>query len=335
MLQTPGLFRTVVPIAPQNNHHALRHHEPLTLLGSCFSDSVGSRLQSYGHSTVINPLGVIYNPVSLARAVELFSQESSIKPEDLHFCERQQHYFSFDAGTVHCHEDADMCAEALSAAIHRGRASLESTSCLFLTLGTAWAYVRPGAGPVACCHRQPQATFERTLLGVDTIESSLRSCISTARSVNPDLRVVLTVSPVRHWREGAVESSRSKAHLVCAAHAVCEAVPEAAYFPSYEILMDELRDYRFYAEDMLHPSDVAIDYVTQRLLETRFDARDDPIREAVKRMRAARSHRHARPRSAAARQFAVDHLTKVTELRDAHPYLDLEEERRHFEDLLS
>ena len=155
------VFRTVVPLVSSAGT-PLRHAEHLTLLGSCFSDGVGSRLSDAGHSTLVNPLGTIFNPVSLQRAVALFAGDAPIVRSDLEFCERQQLFYSFDAGTALAHEDCETCLNAHNEAIRAGRASLETSAALFLTLGTAWAYVRSSSGAVvANCHRQPQNEFER------------------------------------------------------------------------------------------------------------------------------------------------------------------------------
>ena len=320
----PQVFRTIVPVPAQSP--LLRHADKITFLGSCFSDEVGSRLQGVGHVTTINPLGTIFNPVSLMRAVELFGCDAPNL--DVRFCKRQQHFYSFDAGTSLVHEEEAECRTALSQGLAEGQHALQSSAALFLTLGSAWAYAH-GNKIVANCHRQPQADFERRLLGVDRIESAVLQTVDLARSMNPDIRVVLTVSPVRHSREGFVESSRSKAHLLTAAHAVCEKrAGHVSYFPSYEIVMDELRDYRFFADDMLHPSGAAIDYVTTRLLETYFDASDAPLRQAVGQLTTARRHRHARPRSSAARVFAEAQSREVARLAAAYPHLALDDDAR-------
>lgn len=330
------VFRTVVPMpaAPLSGAR-LRHTDALTLLGSCFADQVGGRLHDAGHSTCINPLGVVYNPVSLGCTISRLARSSPVEREmtadELHWCERQGIHFSFHASTRHSHELRDECLRSLNEAIERGHRALRSSTVLYLTLGSAWAYTLRDSGlVVANCHRQPQDRFERLLLSVASIEESLRDAIEAARRLNPTLRVVLTVSPVRHWREGAVASSRSKAHLLTATHSVVDSMPRAvSYFPSYEILMDELRDYRWFEEDMIHPSKPAVDYVTSRLLEAHFDPSDEPLRDRCRAVRAASRHRHARPRSAASTRFMVQQKALRQDLQLEFPHLSewlLEEE---------
>ena len=252
---------TSVPIAPAPR--PLSHEDGLLLLGSCFSSDVGSRLAHLGHPTLSNPLGTLYNPSSLRRCLEWFADGTLPTESELAYCSRRDVYFSFDAGTSHARETPDECVASLGRALTDGRESLLAARALFLTLGSAWAYDRNGR-IVANCHRQPQGEFTRTLLSPQQVEAHVLGAVSAARSVNPHVHVVLTVSPVRHWREGAVESSRSKAHLISAAHAACAQLEHATYFPSYEILMDELRDYRWYSEDLLHPSNAAAEYGSHR-----------------------------------------------------------------------
>ena len=329
------MTRTIVPTPPAPSIPAIRHADELLLLGSCFSDEVGTRLQNFGHCANVNPLGTIFNACSLRTSLELYSTEdASIDHEQIQYCERQKHYYSFDAGTVHTHSDRDACIASLDAAVAAGRQSLLQSRCLFLTLGSAWAYVlRSNGRIVANCHKQPQDAFDRILMSPSAIEDDVRGAIAAARSANPDLSIVLTVSPVRHLREGAVASSRSKAHLLSAVHAVCDDADNdgIAYYPSFELINDELRDYRWYAEDMIHPSSAAADYVTERLLEAHFDRADDSIRAEVLALRTAARHRHAHPASANAKAFARAQRDKALRLLEQHSHLDLHEDLAKFE----
>ena len=347
---SPPAFRTVLPISA--SPPALAHHEPLLFLGSCFSDEVGSRLRDRGHRVCINPLGTIFNPASLSATVQAVASGKTLSPEDVRYCERTGLFYSFEAGSTHAHEKRDVCTSSINDALNAGRHALQESAALFLTLGSAWAYVHregPDAagGIVVNNHRQPHAEFERKLLSVEEATQHLAAAVDAARQASPSLRkIVLTVSPVRHTREGLVESSRSKAHLLAACHAVCEqqqqqqrqqqrSATRVGYFPAYELLLDELRDYRWFAEDMLHPSHAAAEYVTTRVLESHFDAADDGTRAAVGALRAAARHRHTRPGSAAARAFAEAQRAKCAQLEADHPHLAasgaLRAEAAHFE----
>ena len=201
----------------------LRHEDGLVLLGSCFSDGVGNRLRHAGHSVCMNPFGTLYNPASCSASIRRITNGDLMDATDLSWCKRQQHWFSFETSAVHAGETPEACIASVNAALVDAQARLQTAACLFLTLGSAWAYVRRDTGAiVANCHRQPQRDFERRLLGVDEVLTHVCAAVDAARALTPSIRVVLTVSPVRHLREGAVESSRSKAHLLAAVHAACE-----------------------------------------------------------------------------------------------------------------
>lgn len=308
----------------------LAHADPVLLLGSCFSIEMGERLSSAGHNAMCNPLGTIFNPDSLATTLKRLSSGALVTPDDLLWCERQRHFFHWEVGTSLVHPERDGAVDAINARLAAGSAQLQRSRCLFLTLGSAWAYALPDGRIVANCHRQPHTTFSRRLLTVPEATTAVLSAVGAARRANPSLRVVLTVSPVRHWREGAVESSRSKAHLIAAAHAAVEQLEDTFYFPAFELLMDELRDYRWYAEDLLHPSRQAADFVFKRLLESHFDEADAPLRAAVLQLRGAAAHRPQRPHSEAAARFAAQQLSRAEELLREHPHLQLDAELAHF-----
>ncbi|KAL1507067.1 hypothetical protein AB1Y20_007928 [Prymnesium parvum] len=287
---------TALPVRPRSP--PLAHGDVLLLLGSCFATDVGERLHLAGHPSLYNPLGTMFNPVSIGRTVRRLAGARLFQAEDLQWCEQQEHYFCYEAGARYTHPDAGACLTQLNEAVGRGHAQLMRSECLFLTLGSAWVYtLRSTETVVANCHRQPQQAFHRSILSPSDVAVHLNDAVAAARAVNPGIRIVLTVSPVRHWREGPVESSRSKAHLLAAAHQVVEADRDRrqlracffslgaprpiSYFEAYEVIMDELRDYRWYKPDMLHPSEAAVDIVFQRLLASYFAEGDAPIRAAI------------------------------------------------------
>ena len=313
-------FRTEVPIEPRTHRPLLRHDESLLLIGSCFSDGVGERLRAAGHDALSNPLGTLFNPASIRRAVELFGAPNLASPSQ----DGGGLWFNFDAGTALSRPTSADCDDAVALALAAGREQLQRSSLLCITLGSAWAYVdRESGSVVANCHKQNANRFERRLLGVDECADELRRCIAAARGVGgEDLRALVTVSPVRHWREGAVESSRSKAHLLSAAHEVIDSDDTADYFPSYEIVMDELRDYRWYDRDMLHPSDAAVDYVFEQLMKSHFSRDDDELRAAVLALTRAAAHRPLHPESDGAASFRAAQRRAADDLVARHPHVE-------------
>ena len=225
-----------------------------------------------------NPLGTLFNPASIRRAVELFSAPDLASPSQ----DGGGLWFNFDAGTALSRPSSADCDDAVARALAAGREQLQRSRCCAsrsAARGRTWTVRAARSSPTAT---SSAARFERRLLGVDECADELRRCLAAARGVGgEDLRALVTVSPVRHWRECSVESSRSKAHLLSAAHEVIDSDDTAEYFPSYEIVMDELRDYRWYDRDMLHPSDAAVDYVFEQLMKSHFSRDDDELRAAV------------------------------------------------------
>ena len=274
----------------------------------------------------------MYGPTALRQSLEHLVAGSV--DEDMHWCPKQELYYSFETHTSLARPSSEEAREAVDAAARAGHDGLRRASCVFLTLGSAWAYQHSGR-VVANCHRQPQQLFEKRLLGVEEATDELRRAVRLARTFDASLPLVLTLSPVRYWREGAVESSRSKAHLLAALHTVVDETPGVSYFPSYELVLDELRDYRWFKQDMLHPSDEAVDFVWRRLQRAHFRPSDDAVRLEVQRLRAAATHRSARPNSAAARKFAAAQREAARKLQAKWPHLALAEEIRHFESMCS
>ena len=199
-------FRTEISVP--RHPVALRHTEPIFLLGSCFSDGIGRRLLLAGHDALVNPFGTLYNPVSIRNTLCRLATGEGFDDEDILWDARQEHFYSFDTSTTLTRPSHEELAADLSAAASQGQAQLERCAAVVLTLGSAWAYSHRASGRiVANCHRQPQAEFERTLLSPTRIVSELDAALEAVRAVNPEARVVLTVSPVRHWKEGAIETS--------------------------------------------------------------------------------------------------------------------------------
>lgn len=237
---------------------------PIVLLGSCFTDEIGSRLERGGYDAVANPCGVLYNPLSIAQVIE--AALAGEMPADSYF----EHgglwrcwllAGQFAAGTL------QECKQKCEGALARLREGLRRADTLFVTFGTAWIYehMAPGfCGTVGNCHKVPAAEFSRRRISV----AEIAACWGKLLENLPGLRVIFTVSPIRHFKDGAHENTLSKATL----HLGIEAMG-GEYFPAWELLMDDLRDYRFYAEDMLHPSSVAAEYIYGRFCATYFDAK--------------------------------------------------------------
>ncbi len=273
---------TTFPITP--HPQPIDYDSSVVLLGSCFSDNIGDKLSYYGFEHTVNPFGVIFNPHSLRVLIEK-SVKKSFTENDV------DGHFSFLAHSdVNGARGLETLAN-LQIAGENLKHQLEKASHVIITLGTAWVYeIKAAETIVANCHQQPQALFNKRLLSIEEIASALEKIKISIGSVNPAAQTILTLSPVRHTRDGMVENTRSKSRLHEAIQQLCE-THLSYYFPAYEILMDELRDYRFYAADMIHPSSVAVDFVWARFRESVLSTTITQQMEAVEKFRKLQEHR--------------------------------------------
>lgn len=299
----------------------------LLLMGSCFASNIGARLLEAKFACDVNPYGVLYNPKSLSAALREALDGKVYGVDDLvsygGLWHSPMHHGDFSAPAP---AETLERINARLAALHAGLKDLDG---LLATWGTAWVYEDAATGRVVGnCHKRPEACFRRRRLEPDEIAADWLDLIRRLRAVNPRLRVVLTVSPIRHLRDGLHADRLSKAALLLAADKVAEAMPETVgYFPAYELLHDELRDYRFYAADMVHPSDVAAGYVWQRFAETCLTAGARRVAEECEAIRKALEHKPFHPGSESYKTFLEQILLKIDRLNEKYPYLDFEKER--------
>ncbi len=294
---------------------------PIAMLGSCFTDEVGSRLRSRLFQVTVNPLGPLYNPASICLAVKMALSRKEINADDLFFHEGL--FRSFICHTMLCRRSAEETCRAINAALRALHEALTDGGLFICTLGTAKIYRhRLTSTVVANCHKLPSDTFTTEMLTVEAAVNYLETIISEVRTVNPQIRFMFTVSPVRHLADGAIVNTLSKATLLLAVNELRERHHDCVtYFPAYELLNDDLRDYRFYAADMCHPAEVAADYVFDRFAATYFT---DPTAELAKKcLKVTRrlSHRQLTADDAAFTRFQDATRRQLRELADSHPFL--------------
>ncbi|MGM9864445.1 MAG: GSCFA domain-containing protein [Lepagella sp.] len=245
---------------------ALDYSAPLLLLGSCFADNIGRRLLERGWKALVNPCGVLYNPLSIARAIEMALDEAYTPQLLTHPVSGLA--YCFDFSTKFSHQDSAQARAGMLDALSHLRQGLVMAQTLCVTFGTSWVFERADTGcVVANCHKLPAATFRRRCCSIAEMTTLWKGLLARLRTLNPQLRIILTVSPVRHLADGFEGNARSKARLLLLCEALAEE-PGVSYFPAYEILTDDLRDYRFYADDLTHPSDMAADYIFARFADT-------------------------------------------------------------------
>lgn len=313
----------------------LSYTDKLLLLGSCFADNIGQKLADSKFNVVVNPFGTLYNPSSIASALEILEGGRLYTSADLFLY--QGLYHSFDHHSRFSASSEEACLQQINRQLAAVRKELAQVNTAVVTLGTSFIYQLKETGRVvANCHKLPEKYFSRRRYSVEEITAACSRIVCRLQSIRPDMRIIFTVSPIRHWKDGAHENQLSKATLLLAVNAIRQIYPNAvAYFPAYEIMMDELRDYRFYADDMLHPSPLAVEYIWERFSESFID-RDS--REAMKEwddVRKALNHRPFNPESEAYRKFIVQTLLKIERITKNFSSFDTENEIKALKSKLS
>lgn len=312
-------FRTKIPI--KQAEPKIDYESKIFLIGSCFVENIGRKLDFYKLQNFQNPFGIIFHPLAIATFFQKAAENSFYTEKDIF--RYQERWHCFDAHSSLSNPDAEVLLKNLNSALKNSREFLQQSSHLVITLGTAWSYFHlETEKTVANCHKFPQKEFRKELQSVEEIEVSLNKIISFLKEINPEITVIFTVSPVRHIKDGFVENQRSKAHLIAAVHQICEENGNTQYFPSYELMMDELRDYRFYAEDMLHPSQTAIDYIWKRFTETWFSLASFSTLKEVENIQKGLQHRSFNPNSEAHSRFLEKLEAKILTLQEQYPYLE-------------
>jgi len=320
-------FRTILSLPPA----ALRlsYRKNILSLGSCFAEHIGRRLARDKFSTLLNPFGILYDPLSLAAALQRLDTGRTFEAGDLF--EHQGLWHSFAHHGRFSGPEQSEVLDNINAALEEGRAFLTKADCLLLTLGSAWIFEHLPAGEVvANCHKVPGRFFRRRRTSPAEVESALADALATLRTRRPHLQVILTVSPVRHLRDGLIENQRSKAALLLAADALQRGHDYVHYFPAYELVLDDLRDYRFFEADMTHPSEVAVDYVWESFCGHYFDEVTQRTQQAVGKIVRAADHRPFHPHTAEHQHFLRKQLLAIDQLEAGHSFLDFQRERARF-----
>ncbi|MDE6264789.1 MAG: GSCFA domain-containing protein [Paramuribaculum sp.] len=283
-------FRT--PVAPLCYAGSISHTTPLLMLGSCFAANIGAKLEKDFFDVIVNPFGTLYNPASIAAACERIATGRRFTENDIVERDGLLHSWDCHSSLSSSSPDQELFIGTLNRMLYDLRVKIASVSTVILTFGTRHIFRLKESGKVvANCHKFPAATFEEEDLDVERCTAMISIAAKQLRQLNPEMRVILTVSPVRYVGEGLHNSTLSKSTLLLACDAVVKSHEDIIYFPSYEILMDDLRDYRFYAADMKHPSEVAADYIYEIFSRSFFDKKTIDIANRCRRLAARLSHR--------------------------------------------
>jgi hypothetical protein len=318
-MQQPFHTSVPIPIYPFQIDYA---HQ-LMSIGSCFAEHIGGRLQALQLQHILNPFGIVYHPLVLAGLLDKLLDNEAPQTADLF--QQQELWRHYDFHSRYAHPDKEITLGIVQQQFQQASEALPQLNYLFLTMGTAYGYqLRDNGQWVNNCHKQPASVFTKKRATVDEIVEKLGNALQRLKKTAPALQVVLTVSPVRHLRDGLVENQRSKAILLLAAEALTEMLPFVHYFPAYEIVLDELRDYRFYARDMLHPDELAVDYIWERFQKSFFSAETQALTARVTDINRALQHRPQHPESVAAQQFNKQLRAKINALEGEHGFLRFE-----------
>lgn len=316
----------ITPVELPAQVPAITHAQRLLLLGSCFAENIGTLLTDNRFGTDVNPFGILYNPLSIAAALREIVSGRMYTEDDLFFFREcwhsPMHHGAFSTVSV------AETLQRINTRLQQAHQSIENTDWLLLTFGTAYVYEQQTTGRiVANCHKLPDKQFTRRRLTTEEIVSDYTSLLCELRAHCPLLKVLFTVSPIRHARDGMHANQLSKSTLLLAIDRLQEAFPETVfYFPSYEIVLDELRDYRFYANDMLHPSPLAISYLWERFSDTFFSEETKIIMHECEEVRRALAHKPFYPDSDAHNRFLGQIVLKIEQLKRKYPYLDIPNE---------
>ncbi|WP_026713251.1 GSCFA domain-containing protein [Flavobacterium daejeonense] len=312
-------FRTPIPIT--EIQFPIDYHSKILSLGSCFAVNMAEKLEYFKFQNSCNLFGIIFNPVSIEKLVQravhkrFFTEEDIFYHNDLWHC--------FEVHSELSNQDKAIFLDSLNDLIDSTNQQISESTHFLITYGTAWVYRNKESNQiVANCHKVPQKQFTKELLSIERIQTALQNTIQLIQTVNPEAKFILTVSPVRHIKDGFVENQWSKAHLIAAIHSTDNSqLTTHNYFPSYEIMMDELRDYRFYAEDMLHPNQLAIDYIWERFKETAISKSALPVLEEIGSIQSSLNHRPFNPESESHQKFLVKLQKKIADMCTRYPFM--------------
>lgn len=325
-------FRTISEI--KRADETIDYSSGVMMMGSCFAGEIGRQFRAGKMNVLINPFGVLYNPLSTARSLEMIMEGKTFRREDLHHYDNK--YLSFYHDTGFSSRESSISLDRINRSISCANDFLSSATFLFITYGTAWVYRwKENKELVANCHKIPAAQFTRHLLTREDILKTWQDVIVQVRNFNRDLKIVFTVSPVRHLKDGAHGNQVSKATLLMAIEDMIAGDNDLSYFPSYEIMLDDLRDYRFYAKDMVHPSDAAIEYIWEKFRECYFSPGTNTIYARVKKITDARNHKITGDDVDSINEFSQSILQKISNIKKDFPGVDMEEEEKYFSDLLT
>ncbi|MCV2486539.1 GSCFA domain-containing protein [Flavobacterium sp. SH_e] len=315
-------FRTQIPIFKSNN--PIDYNSKVLSIGSCFAENMAEKFDYFKFQNETNPFGIIFNPVSIEKLFDRVSKQELFEEKDVFFHNERWH--SYEVHSDLSNSDRQELLETLNKAITETYKQIKEATHIIITFGTSWIYRNLEKDEiVANCHKVPQKQFSKELLSAEVIQKSIQNTVSTIQTLNPNINFIFTISPVRHIKDGFIENQLSKSHLFTALHQVLKTHNSKLithnYFPSYEIMMDELRDYRFYNEDMLHPNQIAIDYIWKLFSENNVSENSISVMKEVDEIQKSLRHRSFNPESEQHKKFLANLQQKMKKVEEKWPHI--------------
>ena len=315
----------------------ITHESRIILAGSCFAGNIGSRLKERKFNIDVNPFGVLYNPLSIATMLKRVANDERFTISSPELFEHNGLWHSILHHSDFSRGRKDELLECLNKRVERAHNIAKECDAIFITFGTAYTYIMNNTGTVAGnCHKLPGKMFTRRLLSIKEIVSELSEVINLYKSLNEKIKFIFTVSPIRHLRDGAHDNQKSKSTLLLAIDEIMQTFPDNTfYFPAYEIVLDELRDYRYYADDMVHPSSMAIEYIWESFGKCYLSDRTIAVCNDIEEIIRGLNHRPFDATSEGYKCFVNNLLNKISSIKERHPHLDLEKEIKQCNTLLN
>ncbi|WP_372746397.1 GSCFA domain-containing protein [Lutibacter sp.] len=301
-------FRTNIQLKKEDNQ--IDYNSKLVLIGSCFSENISTKLSYYKFKTHSNPFGILFNPIAIEKLI--YNAINLQKYSEKDTFQLNERWHCFDAHSDLSAVKKEDLLHNLNSAIKLTHEHLKNASHLIITLGTAWVYrFIETEKIVGNCHKVAQKKFLKKMLSVDETSASIQNISSLIKEINPTATIIFTVSPVRHLKDGFIENTLSKAHLITAIHQLIENNNQLYYFPSYEIMMDDLREYRFYANDMVHPNETAINYIWEQFQNVWIDEKTKAVQKEVETIQRGLAHKPFNSNSEQHKQFLLTLNKKI------------------------
>ena len=304
------------------------YKDGILMVGSCFTEHIGDSLANLKFNVLQNPHGILFDPASTASSIVSYIENRKYAENDLIFLnelwQSWQHHSRFSG------RDRDEVLDRINRSQEQAHQFLKNARWLVITLGTSYSYRLEHDQPVANCHRAPGSWFVKHLMRIDETITALDTCLYRLFQFNKDIKIIFTVSPVRHARDGIVANNRSKARLIEAVHHLTDKFDRLHYFPAYELVIDVLRDYRFYDADLVHPNYQATSIVIEHFMEHYVNEKSRELSKEVEKIVIARKHKAFQPSTEAHKRFLQLHASKTRSLIETHPYLNLKEELEYF-----